>query len=223
MSSRLQNLFLAFLQLKFDLWSRVSVPKETLTCDPWPEMKSFFLNCGKWLCFNFTTFFLSNFSFLSAVNINTHYSSQSAGRLHAIPFHPFCPSFAHSQPSLQTLFFFFIVVTHSLSIVTKSSQRATAQTAGPVCLLINGINHLALQGQFILKMNYLKVQHNAVSFLLLPHYCSGRLRTHHWPFFSAPFSHHPTIFFSSYFKHPPPLPVVLISRKQPAHSYLNQY
>lgn len=103
----------------------------------------------------------------------------------------------HSALPPQTLSF-YLVVTHtlSLSILTKGSQRATAQTAGPVCLLINGINHLALQGLFILKMNYLKVQHNAVSFLLLPHYCSGRLKTHHRPSSSAPLSHHPSIFSS---------------------------
>ena len=61
---------------------------------------------------------------------------------------------------------------------TNGSRRATVQTAGPVCLLINSINHLAPRELFILKMNYLKVQHKAVSFLLLPHYRSGRLWTH---------------------------------------------
>lgn len=53
------------------------------------------------------------------------------------------------------------------------SQWAATPTAAPVFLLINGIKHLALKGLFILKMNYPKVQHNAVSFLLLAHYCPG--------------------------------------------------
>lgn len=132
---------------------------------------------------------LSSFSLLTAVNNNTYYSLQKAGGIHTSVL-----SFICSVAALTPHPSFFIVVTHTLSIVTKCSLRARAQTAGPVCLLINGINHLALQGQFILKMNYLKVQHNAVSFLLLPHYCSGRLRTHHRPSFSVPFTQHPTIF-----------------------------
>lgn len=108
-------------------------------------------------------------------------SSQSVFHLLKCIGNPFCS-------------YFYLFVTHSLSIWTKGSRRRAAKTAGPVCLLINGINHLALQGLFILKMNYLKVQHNAVSFLLLPHYCSGRLETHQRPSSFALLSHHPSIF-----------------------------
>lgn len=106
-------------------------------------------------------------------------------------------------PPPNLSFYHFVTHTLCLSMLTEGSQRAAAQTAGSVFLLINGINHLALQGLFILKMNYLKVQHNAVSFLLLPHYCSGRLKTHHWPSSSALVTHHPSI-FSSCHNHSPP-------------------
>lgn len=117
---------------------------------------------------------------------------------------PFCSSFSHLQQPHPTPKSFCLSLrhSHSLSMLTKGSQGAAAQTAGPVFLLINGINHLALQGLFIWKMNYLKVQHNALSFLLLPHYCSGRLKTHHWHSSSAPLSYHPSIFSSCHSRFP---------------------
>lgn len=83
----------------------------------------------------------------------------------------------YSLPPTPSLY--LLVTPCSLLILTKGSQRTVAQTAGPVHLLINVVTHIALRGLFILKMNYLKLQHIAVSFLLLPHYCSGWLKTHH--------------------------------------------
>lgn len=100
----------------------------------------------------------------------------------------FCPSASGCSPSFPhsfSLSFRFSLLSFPLPAfplsptLTKGSQRAAAQTAVHVCLLINGINHLALRELFILKMNYLKLQHNAVSFFPLPHYCSGRHKTHH--------------------------------------------
>lgn len=166
-----------------------------LTFDPFTltlrSKGSHCLKISRWSCFKCHHFLIRNVCIDSWKHPNSSHSSFSQSIRALSRFLPLCPSAAACSPPFAHSFslpFRFSLLSFPLPTfplsptLTKGSQRAAAQTAVHVCLLINGINHLALRELFILKMNYLKLQHNAVSFLPLPHYCSGRHKTHHWPY-----------------------------------------